>query len=91
MTCCTRAMAATGSKSLMGSMPVFLYSAGLMAWVLLMVTKIHAFSGRVHWGLMGSACICFSIGCLARTSVGLHDMAQRAKQESAAALDRTSA
>ncbi|MBW0165897.1 MAG: hypothetical protein KXJ50_03395 [Vulcanococcus sp.] len=59
--------------------------------VLLMVTKIHAFSGRVHWGLLGSACICFSIGCLARTSVGLHDMAQRAKQESAAALDRTSA
>jgi len=42
--------------------------------VLLMVTKIHAFS-RVHWGLLGSACICFSIGCLARTSVGLHDMA----------------
>jgi hypothetical protein len=59
--------------------------------VLLMVTKIHAFSGRVHWGLLGSACICFSIGCLARTSVGLHDMAQRAKQESGAALDRTSA
>ncbi|MBM5783761.1 MAG: hypothetical protein FJ076_02740 [Cyanobacteria bacterium K_DeepCast_35m_m1_288] len=59
--------------------------------VLLMVTKIHAFSGRVHWGLLGSACICFSIGCLARTSVGLHDMAQSAKQESAAALDRTSA
>jgi hypothetical protein len=59
--------------------------------VLLMVTKIHAFSGRVHWGLLGSACICFSIGCLARTSVGLHDMAQRAKQESAAALERTSA
>lgn len=59
--------------------------------VLLMVTKIHAFSGRLHWGLLGSACICFSIGCLARTSVGLHDMAQRAKQESAAALDRTSA
>ena len=59
--------------------------------VLLMVTKIHAFSGRVHWGMLGSACICFSIGCLARTSVGLHDMAQRAKQESAAALDRTSA
>jgi hypothetical protein len=53
-----------------------------------MVTKIHAFSGRVHWGLMGSACICFSIGCLARTSVGLHDMAQRAKRESAAAMDR---
>ena len=56
--------------------------------VLLMVTKIHAFSDRVHWGLLGSACICFSIGCLARTSVGLHDLAQRAKRESAAAMDR---
>ena len=59
--------------------------------VMLMVTKIHASGGRVEWGLLGSGCICFSIGCLARTSVGLHDMAQRAKQESAAALDRTSA
>ncbi|MEY3544272.1 MAG: hypothetical protein RLZZ247_429 [Cyanobacteriota bacterium] len=57
--------------------------------VLLMVTKIHANSGRLHWGLLGSACICFSIGCLARTSVGLHDMAQRAKRESAAAMDRS--
>ena len=56
--------------------------------VLLMVTKIHAFSGRVQWGLLCSACICFSIGCLARTSVGLHDMAKRAKRESAAAMDR---
>ena len=27
--------------------------------VVLMVTKIHANSGRVHWGLLGSACICF--------------------------------
>ena len=49
--------------------------------VVLMVTKIHAFSGRVHWGLFGSACICFSIGCLARTSVGLHDLAQVARRE----------
>jgi hypothetical protein len=57
--------------------------------VLLMVTKIHAFSGRVHWGLLGSACICFSIGCLARTSVGLHDMAQRAQRERVDALKRT--
>ncbi|EAQ68359.1 putative membrane protein [Synechococcus sp. RS9909] len=48
--------------------------------VLLMVTKLHADANRVHWGLLGSACICFSIGCLARTSVGLHDMAQRAKR-----------
>ena len=49
--------------------------------VVLMVTKIHAFSGRVHWGLLGSACICFSIGCLALTSVGLHDLAQVARRE----------
>jgi hypothetical protein len=46
--------------------------------VMLMVTKIHASGGRVEWGLLGSGCICFSIGCLARTSVGLHDLAQRA-------------
>lgn len=52
--------------------------------VLLMVTKIHAFTGRVHWGLLGSACICFSIGCLARTSVGLHDLAQQARREAEA-------
>ena len=51
---------------------------------LLMVTKIHAYGGRVHWGLLGSACICFSIGCLARTSVGLHDLAQRAAAAHAA-------
>ena len=52
--------------------------------VLLMVTKIHAGTGRLHWGLLGSACICFSIGCLARTSVGLHDMAQQARRAEAA-------
>jgi hypothetical protein len=51
--------------------------------VVLMVTKIHANSGRVHWGLLGSACICFSIGCLARTSVVLHDLAQAARREPA--------
>ncbi|NDC34990.1 MAG: hypothetical protein EBZ51_06300 [Synechococcaceae bacterium WB9_2_112] len=56
--------------------------------VVLMVTKIHSFGGRVHWGLLGSACICFSIGCLARTSVGLHDMAQRAQRERASGNDR---
>lgn len=48
--------------------------------VMLMVTKIHAEGGRVEWGLLGSGCICFSIGCLARTSVGLHDLAQRASR-----------
>lgn len=52
--------------------------------VLLMVTRLHGDAKRVHWGLVGSACICFSIGCLARTSVGLHDMAQRAKRLRAA-------
>ena len=43
--------------------------------VMLMVTKIHASGGRVEWGLLGSGCICFSIGCLARTSLALHDLA----------------
>lgn len=56
--------------------------------VMLMVTKIHASGGRVEWGLLGSGCICFSIGCLARTSVGLHDLAQRAKHDPAPGLDR---
>ena len=28
------------------------------------------------WSLFGSGAICFSIGCLARTSVMLHDQAQ---------------
>jgi hypothetical protein len=56
--------------------------------VIVLLMKIHSFSGRLHWGLLGSACICFSIGCLARTSVGLHDMAQRARQNGGAAMDR---
>jgi hypothetical protein len=51
--------------------------------VLLTATKIHANSGRMPWDLLGSACICFSIGCLARTSVGLHDMAQHSRRGTA--------
>ena len=31
---------------------------------------------QTQLGLFGSAGICFSIGCLARTSLGLHDLAQ---------------
>jgi hypothetical protein len=43
------------------------------ALVLLLVVKLRDERGRWHWGLFGSAAICFSIGCLARTSVMLAD------------------
>ncbi|MEB3277192.1 MAG: hypothetical protein VKM92_09530 [Cyanobacteriota bacterium] len=56
--------------------------------VMLMVTKVHAAGGRIEWGLLGSGCICFSIGCLARTSVGLHDLAQRAGRPDASDRQR---
>ena len=42
--------------------------------VLLAMTRIEAESQEVKLGLFGSAAICFSIGCLARTSLGLHDL-----------------
>ena len=41
------------------------------AVVMLLVTKLRDDGTRWHWGLFGSAAICFSIGCLARTSVML--------------------
>ena len=41
------------------------------ALVLLLITKLRDDGVRWHWGLFGSAAICFSIGCLARTSVML--------------------
>jgi len=43
------------------------------ALVLLLITKLRDDGMRWHWGLFGSAAICFSIGCLARTSVMLAD------------------
>jgi hypothetical protein len=52
--------------------------------VLLARTRIEDESQEVKLGLFGSAAICFSIGCLARTSLGLHDL-MLASQERAAA------
>ena len=39
--------------------------------VLLVVTKLQQGGAQVHWSLFGSGMICFSIGCLARTSLAL--------------------
>ena len=47
------------------------------AGVLLALTRIAGETNAVKLGLLGSAAICFSIGCLARTSLALHDLAAR--------------
>jgi hypothetical protein len=47
------------------------------AGVMLALTRIAGETAAVKLGLLGSAAICFSIGCLARTSLGLHDLAGR--------------
>ena len=47
------------------------------AVVMLAVTKLRDDQAKVHWALFGSGMICFSIGCLARTTKGLHDLAER--------------
>jgi hypothetical protein len=44
--------------------------------VLLAMTRIQGETRQTQLGLFGSAAICFSTGCLARTSLGLHDLAQ---------------
>ncbi len=44
--------------------------------VLLAMTRIEGQTQEAKLGLFGSAAICFSIGCLARTSLGLHDLMQ---------------
>jgi len=56
--------------------------------VLLAMTRIESESQEVKLGLFGSAAICFSIGCLARTSLGLHDL-MLASQARAAAPEPT--
>lgn len=56
------------------------------AIVMLLMTKLRDDSFRWHWALVGNAAICFSIGCLARTSVLLHDIAQAEKRAATAAL-----
>lgn len=48
------------------------------ALVMLLVVKLRDDRVRWHWGLFGSAAICFSIGCLARTSVLLADQQKNA-------------
>lgn len=42
--------------------------------VMLILTRIDGETQAVKLGLLGSSAICFSIGCLARTSVALHDL-----------------
>lgn len=44
--------------------------------VLLAMTRLQGETREAQLGLFGSAAICFSIGCLARTSLGLHDLMQ---------------
>ena len=44
--------------------------------VLLAMTRLEGETREAQLGLFGSAAICFSIGCLARTSMGLHDLMQ---------------
>jgi len=58
------------------------------AIVLLLMTKLRDDAIRWHWGLFGNAAICFSIGCLARTSVMLHDLAQAEKKAAARLADQ---
>jgi hypothetical protein len=50
------------------------------ALVLLLIVKLRDDGARWHWGLFGSAAICFSIGCLARTSWMLADQNRQAPQ-----------
>ena len=47
------------------------------ALVMLLITKLRDDGMRWHWGLFGSAAICFSIGCLARTSAMLAEQQQQ--------------
>jgi hypothetical protein len=49
----------------------------LAAALLLLVARAAANTRELRLALMGSAAICFSIGCLARTSVGLQQIAER--------------
>ena len=59
------------------------------AIVMLLFSKLRDDSLRWHWALVGNAAICFSIGCLARTSVLLHDKVQAEKKAEARQLAQT--
>ncbi len=52
--------------------------------VLLAMTRLEGETREAQLGLFGSAAICFSIGCLARTSLGLHDLMQGSSTKDAA-------
>lgn len=52
--------------------------------VLLAMTRLEGETRQAQLGLFGSAAICFSIGCLARTSLGLHDLMQASPTKDAA-------
>ena len=54
--------------------------------VLLTMTRIEGETQEAKLGLFGSAAICFSIGCLARTSLGLHDLMLASQARAAASL-----
>jgi hypothetical protein len=56
--------------------------------VLLAMTRIEGETQEAKMGLFGSAAICFSIGCLARTSLGLHDLNQASQAMAAPPLPR---
>ena len=59
------------------------------AIVMLLFSKLRDDSLRWHWALVGNAAICFSIGCLARTSVLLHDKVQAEKKAEASQWAQT--
>ncbi len=52
------------------------------AVLMLSFTRIRDQHMRWHWGLLGSAAICFSIGCLARTSVVIAERSNTASKQS---------
>ncbi|MEB3331546.1 MAG: hypothetical protein VKI83_03520 [Synechococcaceae cyanobacterium] len=47
------------------------------ALVMLVMTRIRGESAETKLGLVGSSAICFSIGCLARTSLRLQEQVGR--------------
>jgi len=49
--------------------------------LLLSFTRLKEPRQHWHWGLLGSIGICFSIGCLARTSVVINEQAKQATRE----------
>lgn len=54
------------------------------ALVMLVMTRIQGESAETKLGLVGSSAICFSIGCLARTSLRLQEQASRPAPPAAA-------